>query len=155
VGSFIFVAHRDARLKRNPRHGVQRSRFAALHSKASGNPLKIPNAAHSHQIKTTLGIVMGRVLPNAGGRAMRLLLALVITVAAVGSAAAQLLGQQQQERGYTIQRPGENPTFVNPTGNGGYIVQTPGETPTFINPLGNGRYIVQQPGQAPTFINPH
>jgi len=58
-------------------------------------------------------------------------------------------------RSYTIQTPGQPPTFVNPTGNGGYTVQTPGQLPTFVNPTGNGGYTVQTPGQLPTFINPH
>jgi hypothetical protein len=61
---------------------------------------------------------------------------------------------QTPNRGYTIQTPGQVPTFVNPSGNGGYVVQTPGQTPTFVNPTGNGGYVVQTPGQAPTIINP-
>lgn len=58
------------------------------------------------------------------------------------------------QQGYVIQRPGQTPTYVNPSGNGGYVLQTPGQTPSYANPSGNGGFVVQTPGQTPTYINP-
>ncbi|HLK82888.1 MAG TPA: hypothetical protein VKT99_15545 [Xanthobacteraceae bacterium] len=58
------------------------------------------------------------------------------------------------QSGYTIIKPGEPPTFVNPNFNGGYTAITPGEPPTFINRSFNGGYTVITPGEAPAFINP-
>jgi hypothetical protein len=75
----------------------------------------------------------------------RLFAALGLAVAFASAASAQ---------GYTINTPGQPPTFVNPSGNGGYVVSTPGRQPTFVNPTGNGGYVAQTPGQNPTFINP-
>jgi hypothetical protein len=43
-------------------------------------------------------------------------------------------GAFAQYSGYTIQTPGQLPTYANPTPNGGYTVQTPGQLPTYINP---------------------
>jgi hypothetical protein len=37
-------------------------------------------------------------------------------------------------RSYTIQAPGQLPTYVNPSFGGGYTVQRPGHLPTYINP---------------------
>lgn len=39
-----------------------------------------------------------------------------------------------QPRGYTIQRPGELPTYATPNYGGGYTIQTPGHLPTHVNP---------------------
>ena len=39
-----------------------------------------------------------------------------------------------QNRGYTIQTPGQLPTYITPNYGGGYTVQTPGQLPTYINP---------------------
>jgi hypothetical protein len=60
-----------------------------------------------------------------------------------------------QNRGYTIQTPGQFPTYVRPDGMGGYTAQTPGEFPTYIHPNGNGGYVVQKPGEFPTYVNPN
>ncbi len=57
-------------------------------------------------------------------------------------------------RGYTIQTPGQLPTYVNPSFGGGYTVQTPGQLPTYLTPNFGGGYTVQRPGQLPTYINP-
>jgi hypothetical protein len=75
---------------------------------------------------------------------MRLLFAFVAILVGTVAASAQ---------GYTINTPGQMPTFVNPNGNGGYIVNQPGQMPKFINATGNGNYVVNTPGQMPTFIN--
>ena len=37
-------------------------------------------------------------------------------------------------QGYTIQTPGEMPTYVTPNYGGGYTIQTPGEMPTYVYP---------------------
>jgi len=60
----------------------------------------------------------------------------------------------QYNGGYTINTPGQMPTFVNPSGNGGYIVNTPGQMPSIVNPNYTGGYTVVTPRQMPTFINP-
>jgi hypothetical protein len=49
--------------------------------------------------------------------------ALFLSLICVTSASAQY-------GGYTIQTPGQLPTYVNPTPNGGYMMQTPGQLPT-------------------------
>ena len=36
-------------------------------------------------------------------------------------------------RGYTIQTPGQLPTYITPNFRGGYTVQRPGQLPTYIN----------------------
>ena len=36
--------------------------------------------------------------------------------------------------GYTIQTPGQMPSYVTPNYGGGYTIQTPGQMPTYINP---------------------
>jgi hypothetical protein len=36
--------------------------------------------------------------------------------------------------GYTIQTPGQMPTYVTPNYGGGYTIQTPGQMPTYVNP---------------------
>jgi len=56
-------------------------------------------------------------------------------------------------RGYTIQTPGQLPTYVNPSFGGGYTVQTLGQLPTYITPNFRGGYTAQRPGQLPTYIN--
>jgi len=38
-------------------------------------------------------------------------------------------------RGYTVQTPGQLPTYVNPNLGGGYTIQTPGALPTRAHPL--------------------
>ena len=63
-------------------------------------------------------------------------------------------GAFAQYSGYTIQTPGQLPTYVNPTPNGGYTMQRPGQLPTYANPTPNGGYTMQTPGQLPTYINP-
>lgn len=59
------------------------------------------------------------------------------------------------QQGYTIQTPGQYPTYVNPNGVGGYTVQTPGQMPSYVNPNGAGGYTVQTPGQFPTYVQPN
>ena len=65
-----------------------------------------------------------------------------------------ITGASAQMGGYTIQTPGQMPTYANPTPNGGYTMQTPGQMPAYVNPTPNGGYTVQTPGQMPTYINP-
>ena len=78
-----------------------------------------------------------------------ILVAIVLATPAL--ARAQYCGR---DGGYTIIKPGEPPTFVNPNFNGGYTAITPGEPPTFINRSFNGGYTVITPGEPPTFVNP-
>jgi hypothetical protein len=59
------------------------------------------------------------------------------------------------QQGYTVTRPGQMPTYVQPNGVGGYTVQTPGQMPTYVNPNGAGGYTVQTPGQMPTYVQPN
>jgi len=74
-----------------------------------------------------------------------------MVLAAPTLARAQYWGR---ESGYTIIKPGEPPTFVNPNFNGGYTAITPGEPPTFINRSFSGGYTLITPGEPPTFITP-
>jgi hypothetical protein len=60
-----------------------------------------------------------------------LVILVAIVMAAPTLARAQYWGR---DSGYTIIKPGEPPTFVNPNFNGGYTAITPGEPPAFINP---------------------
>jgi hypothetical protein len=84
---------------------------------------------------------------------MRLIgLSLLAVATAATPAAAQF--NNGYNGGYTIQRPGQLPTFVNPTFGGGYVYQTPGQVPTFANPTYGGGYVIQTPGRVPTFVNP-
>jgi hypothetical protein len=55
-------------------------------------------------------------------------------VAAVFGLLAVTTNAAAQNGGYTIHRPGQLPTYANPTPNGGYTVQTPGQLPTYVNP---------------------
>jgi hypothetical protein len=83
---------------------------------------------------------------------------LLLSSVTAGQASAQnYLYQQpyQPPRSYTIQTPGQMPTYVNPTPGGGYTVQTPGQMPTYINPNPGGGYTVNRPGQMPTYIRPN
>jgi hypothetical protein len=59
------------------------------------------------------------------------------------------------QQGYTVTRPGQMPTYVNPNGVGGYTLQTPGQMPTYVNPNGAGGYTVQTPGQMPAYVQPN
>lgn len=60
-----------------------------------------------------------------------------------------------QDGGYTIYKPGEPPTQVQPSYGGGYTVYTPGRAPTQIQPNYNGGYTVYTPGQTPTQVMPN
>ena len=59
-----------------------------------------------------------------------------------------------QTGGYTIQTPGQLPTYVTTSYRGGATIQTPGQLPTYVTPNYRGGYTVQTPGQLPTYINP-
>lgn len=60
-----------------------------------------------------------------------------------------------QTDGYTIQRPGQLPTYVNPNYGGGYTIQTPGQLPSYATPNYGGGYTTQTPGQLPTYTTPN
>jgi hypothetical protein len=84
-----------------------------------------------------------------------LIIAAVFALPAGAALAQQLRPFGTQDRGgYTVQTPGELPTYVTPNIGGGYTFQTPGQLPTYATPNIGGGYTVQQPGGPPTYIHP-
>jgi hypothetical protein len=77
---------------------------------------------------------------------------MIFSLAWIGDTIAQYT--TEQPRGYTIQRPFEQPTFVEPMPNGSYRINTPFQPPTVVQPMPNGGYRMDTPFQPPTFINP-
>jgi hypothetical protein len=73
----------------------------------------------------------------------------VLIIAAVFALVAGTVSAQQlrifgtPDRGYTVQTPGQLPTYVTPNPGGGYTFQTPGQLPTYATPNINGGYTVQ------------
>jgi len=68
-----------------------------------------------------------------------LIIAAVFALVAGAASAQQLRTFGTPDRGYTVQRPGQSPTYVTPTPGGGYTFQTPGQLPTYATPNINGR----------------
>lgn len=58
-------------------------------------------------------------------------------------------------QGYTIQTPGEMPTYVTPNYGGGATIQTPGRMPTYVTPNYGGGYTIQTPGEMPSYVYPN
>jgi len=85
----------------------------------------------------------------------------VLIMAAVFALVAHAAPAQQPRKfgtldlGYTVQTPGQLPTYVTPTPGGGYTFQTPGQPPTNATPNINGGYTLQQPGRLPSYMRPH
>jgi hypothetical protein len=78
----------------------------------------------------------------------------VLIIAAVFALAAGAASAEQRifgtpDRGYTVQTPGQLPTYVTRTPGGGYTFQTPGQLPTYVTPNIDGGYTLQQPGRPP------
>jgi hypothetical protein len=64
-----------------------------------------------------------------------LIIAAVFALPAGAALAQQLRPFGTQDRGgYTVQTPGELPTYVTPNIGGGYTFQTPGQLPTYATP---------------------
>jgi len=81
-----------------------------------------------------------------------LIIAAVFALVAGAASAQQLRIFGTVDRGYTVQTPGQLPTYVTPTPGGGYTFQTPGQLPTHATPnIGDG-YTLQQPGRPPTHM---
>jgi hypothetical protein len=80
-----------------------------------------------------------------------LIIAGVFALVAGGASAQQLRTFGTLDRGYTVQTPGQLPTYVTPRPGGEYTFQTPGQLPTYTTPNINGGYTLQQPGQPPTY----
>jgi hypothetical protein len=84
----------------------------------------------------------------------------VLIVAAVFALVAGAASAQQPRTfgtpapGYTVQTPGQLPTYVTPTPDGGYTFQSPGQLPTYATPNIGGGYTLQQPGRLPTYMRP-
>jgi hypothetical protein len=84
----------------------------------------------------------------------------VLIMAAVFALVAHAAPAQQPRKfgtldlGYTVQTPGQLPTYVTPTPGGGYTFQTPGQPPTNATPNINGGYTLQQPGRLPSYMRP-
>jgi hypothetical protein len=83
-----------------------------------------------------------------------LIIAAVIALVAGTASAQQLRIFGTLDRGYTVQEPGQLPTYVTPNPGGGYTFQTPGQLPTYATPNINGGYTLQQPGRPPTYMHP-
>jgi hypothetical protein len=64
-------------------------------------------------------------------------------VAGAASAEQRIFGTP--DRGYTVQTPGQLPTYVTPTPGGGYTFQTPGQLPTYVTPNIDGGYTLRNP----------
>ena len=85
----------------------------------------------------------------------------ILIIAAVFALVADAAPAQQPRKfgtldlGYTVQTPGQLPTYVTPTPGGGYTFQTPGQPPTNATPNINGGYTLQQPGRLPSYMRPH
>ena len=83
-----------------------------------------------------------------------LIIAAVFTLVAGAASAQQLRIFGTLDRGYTVQMPGQLPTYVTPTPGGGYTFQTPGHLPTYATPNIGGGYTLQQPSLPPTHTHP-
>jgi hypothetical protein len=96
-------------------------------------------------------------VPEEGAMFKKTSIAAAIALIAVsfGSAAYAQYHPYHPGTGYTIQTPGQLPTYVNPNFGGGYTIQTPGQLPSYVNPNFGGGYTVQTPGQLPTYISPN
>jgi hypothetical protein len=81
-----------------------------------------------------------------------LIIAAVLALVAGAASAQQLRTFGTPDRGYTVQTPGQSPTYVTPTPSGGYTFQTPGQLPTYATPNTGGGYILQQSGRSPTYM---
>ena len=68
----------------------------------------------------------------------------MLALVAGAASAQQLRTFGTPDRGYTVQTPGQSPTYVTPTPGGGYTFQTPGQLPTYAAPNTGGGYILQQ-----------
>ncbi len=55
---------------------------------------------------------------------------------------------------YTVQKPGELPTYVRPSPGGGWTITTPGQLPTYVRPNPGGGETIISPGQLPTYVRP-
>ena len=76
-----------------------------------------------------------------------LIVTAVLALVAGAPSAQQLRTFGTPDRGYTVQTPGQSPTYVTPTPGGGYTFQTPGQLPTYATPNTDGRYNLQQSGR--------
>jgi hypothetical protein len=81
-----------------------------------------------------------------------LIIAAVFALMAGAAFAQQLRTFGTSDRGYTVQGPGQPPTYVIPDSDGGYTFQTPGQLPTYATPNANGGYTLQQPGRTPKYM---
>ena len=77
-----------------------------------------------------------------------LIIAAVFALVAGTASAQQLRIFGTLDRGYTVQTPGQLPTYVTPNPGGGYTFQTPGQPTSNIN----GGYTLQQPSRPPTYM---
>jgi hypothetical protein len=68
-----------------------------------------------------------------------LIIAAVFALVAAAASAQQLRIFGTRDRGYTVQTPGQLPTYVTPNPGGGYTFQTPGQLPMYATPNINGR----------------
>ena len=87
---------------------------------------------------------------------MKVLIVTAVLALVAGAPSAQQLRDlwHPPDRGYTVQTPGQSPTYVTPTPGGGYTFQTPGQLPTYATPNTGGAYILQQSGRSPTYMRP-
>jgi len=63
-----------------------------------------------------------------------LIIAAVFALVAGAASAQQLRIFGTLDRGYTVQTPGQLPTYATPNINGGYTLQQPGRPPTYMHP---------------------
>ena len=76
----------------------------------------------------------------------KMMIQLVVLLAWTGVALAD---------GYTIQTPGQMPSYVTPNYGGGYTIQTPGQMPSYVSPNYGGGATIQTPGQMPSYVTPN
>jgi hypothetical protein len=65
---------------------------------------------------------------------MKVLIIAAVFALVAGAASAEQRIFGAPDRGYTVQTPGQLPTYVTPTPGGGYTFQGPGQLPTYATP---------------------
>jgi hypothetical protein len=115
-------------------------------------PISIPKAFPPIKGR---GTCRAELAPQQKEAIMKVLIITAVFALVAGAASAQQLRIfGTLDRGYTVQTPGQLPTYVTPNPGGGYTFQTPGQLPTYATPNVSGGYTLQQRGRPPTYMHP-
>jgi hypothetical protein len=141
----------EKRADKFPRFGQGVSERGGLNVKSEGDP------SVRNMILGRKGSMIGRTREKKSAEtknSYKRTIAMKRTTGLIAFTACMAFAMSAHAQSYTIQKPGELPTYVRPSPGGGSTITRPGQLPIYVRPSPGGGATINTPGKLPTYVRP-